>query len=120
MQNLLQLTMKNNLRNYVTVQNRSNGHDAIKLTDGAYEGIIYSYGKVGFEEDETNDALKISFEYEVLDYSDKVITDMKPFEKYIGDILQELIHEGIANNNLTYTGGVDENRTGDPIEPDSQ
>ena len=46
---------------------------------------------------------------------------MKPFETYIGDILQELIHEGIEKNSLTYTGGIDnENRTGDPIEPDSQ
>jgi hypothetical protein len=102
------------------VQSRINGLDAIKLTDGAYEGIIYQYGKVGFEEDEVNDKLRIHFDYEILEYNNKVITDMKPFEKYIGDILQDLIHEGIANNNLTYTGGIDENRTGDPIEPDSQ
>ena len=73
------------MRNYVTVQNR-NGHDAIKLTEGAFEGIIYQYGKVGFEEDEANDTLKISFEYEVLDYNDKVITDMKPFDKYFFQI----------------------------------
>jgi hypothetical protein len=45
---------------------------------------------------------------------------MKPFEKHIGDVLQDLIHKGIEENNITYTGGVDENRTGDPIEPDSQ
>lgn len=109
--------MKNNLRNYVTVQNRS-GHDAIKLTEGAFEGIIYQYGKISFSED--GERATIHFEYEILDYNNKVLTDPLPFEKYIGDILQELIHEGIANNNLTYTGGVDENRTGDPIEPDSQ
>jgi len=75
--------MMSNMKNYVTVQNRTTGHDAIKLTDGAYEGIIYQYGKVSFDEDEVNDKLKIHFEYEVLDYNDKIITDMKPFEKYM-------------------------------------
>lgn len=108
------------MNNYIVVENRQNGNDAIKLTENPFEGIIYTYGKVSFEEDELNSSLKINFEYDVLDYNDKVITDMKPFEKYIGDILTELIHEGIAKNNLTYTGGIDENRTGDPIEPDSQ
>lgn len=105
---------------FVVVENRHTGNDAIKLTENPFDGIIYEYGKVSFEEDELNSSLKIKFEYDVLDYNDKVITDMKPFEQYIGDILQELIHEGIAKNNLTYTGGIDENRTGDPIEPDSQ
>ena len=41
------------------------------------------------------------------------MTDFKPFEAYIGDILQELLHQGVEENNLTYTGGteIDENRT---------
>lgn len=107
--------------NYVTVQSRRDGLDAIKLLDEPFSGIIYTYGKVSFEEDEANDSLKIKFEYEILDKNNKEMSDMKPFEKYIGDLLQELIHKGIEENNLTYTGGVDnENRTGDLIEPDSQ
>ena len=109
--------MKN--KPYVVVEN-TQGFDAIKLTENPFDGIIYTYGKVSFEEDELNDKLKIHFDYEILDYANKVLTDTKPFEQYIGDILQELIHEGIENNNLTYAGGIDENRTGDPIEPDSQ
>jgi len=111
---------KNNLFKYVVVENRNNGHDAIKLTESPFDGIIYEYGKVSFEENEEESSLHIKFDYEILDYNNKVLTDTKPFEKYIGDILQELLHEGIAKNNLTYTGGVDENRTGDPSEPDSQ
>jgi hypothetical protein len=107
--------------NYVTVQNRKDGMDAIKLLDEPFSGIIFTYGRVSFEEDRTNDHLKINFEYEILDDNSKKFSDTKPFEKYIGDLLQELIHKGIEENNLTYTGGIDnENRTGDLIEPDSQ
>lgn len=114
------LTLVRTMPKFVTVENRKNGMDAIKLLEEPFSGIIYSYGRVSFEEDEANDRLKMSFEYEIHDKNGKEFTDFKPFEKYIGDLLQEMIHQGIAENSLTYTGGVDENRTGDPIEPDSQ
>ena len=51
---------------------------------------------------------KLKFEYEIHDKGGKDFTDLKPFEKYLGDLLQQLIHEGIEENNLTYTGGIDE------------
>ena len=106
--------------NYAVVENKKNGIDAIKLLDEPFSGIIISYGKVEFEEDEANDKLHLKFEYHIHDKANKQFTDMKPFEKFLGDLLQQLIHEGIRDNSLTYTGGIDENRTGDPIEPDSQ
>jgi hypothetical protein len=100
----------------VTVTSKNDGLDALKLTEEPFAGIIYTYGKVSFEE---GDALKINFDYSVVDYADKVITDAKPFEKYIGDILVELIHRGIEKNNLTYTGGIDENRNKDSEQSDT-
>ena len=107
--------------NYVVVENKYTGYDAIKLLDEPFSGIIISYGKVEFEEDDANDTLKLKFEYDIHDKAGKDFKDLKPFEKYLGDLLQQLIHEGLKENNLTYTGGIDnENRTGDPIEPDSQ
>jgi hypothetical protein len=95
------------------MENKSNGMQAIKLTEGAFEGIIYTYGKVEFKEDSDNDSANLAFEYEILDNADKGMTDMKPFEAYIGKILEELIHIGIEENSISYTGGVDENRTDD-------
>jgi hypothetical protein len=103
----------------VVMESKSTGLQAIKLTEGAFEGIVYTYGKVEFGEDDQNDKVSIKFEYEILDYADKGLTDKKPFEQYIGDILVELIHQGIANNDLVYTGGVDENRTKDSEQSDS-
>lgn len=105
--------------NYVTVQNRKDGMDAIKLLDEPFSGIIFTYGRVEFQEDSTNSQLKIKFEYEILDKNSKEFTDTKPFEQYIGDLLQELIHKGIEENNLTYTGGIDANRDSDSVKLDS-
>lgn len=105
---------------YVVMENRHNGLQAIKLTEEPFSGIMYTYGKVTFDEDEGNNAATLNFEYEVLDWANKDMTDMSPFERYIGDILQELIHEGIRENNLTYTGGteIDANRTKDSEQSD--
>jgi hypothetical protein len=96
---------------YVVLDSKQDGLQAIKLTEGAFEGIIYTYGKVQFDENETTDNIHLRFEYDIIDDDDKDLTDKASFEQYIGDILQELIYEGIERNNLTYTGGVDENRT---------
>ena len=101
------------------LESKHDGLQALQLTEGAFEGIIYTYGKVAFDADEANDTIRIKFEYEILDYADKGLTDKAPFEQYIGKILEELIHEGIANNDLTYTGGVDENRTEDSEQSDT-
>ena len=96
---------------YVVMENKHNDLQAIKLTEEPFSGIMYTYGKVTIGEDE--EIATIHFEYEVLDWAGKSLTDKTPFEKYIGDILTELLHEGVRDNNLTYTGGteIDENRT---------
>jgi hypothetical protein len=104
---------------YVVMESKKNGLQAIKLTEGAFAGIIYTYGKVSFDEDESNDKIHLHFEYDILENNHIGLADPAPFEQYIGDILQELIHEGIERNNLTYTGGVDENRTKDSEQSDS-
>lgn len=110
--------MKNDLP-ITVVESKTDGLQAIKLTDDEFKGIIYTYGKVELDEDEQADAVSLKFEYDVLDYAGKTLTDKAAFEKYIGKILEELIHQGIADNNITYTGGVDENRTKDSEQSDS-
>jgi hypothetical protein len=98
-----------NDKRYVVLESKKDGLQAIKLTKEPYSGIIYSYGKVSFTPDEENDRLHLHFEYEIHDKNDKEFGSMDPFEEYIGDILQEIIHEGVRENSITYTGGVDEN-----------
>lgn len=97
------------IRPHIVLENRHNNTQAIQLTEEPYSGIIFSFGKVEFEEDEENDRAKIKFEYEVHDDAKKVWKD-EPFEKYLGDFLQELIMAQLEVNELTFTGGVDEDR----------
>ena len=109
------------IRPHRVVESKKSGVQALQLTEHPYGGIIFSFGKVDFEEKDTGGekALCIKFDYEVhddagLDYN------KEEFERYLGDFLQELIWYGLENNDLVYTGGVDENRTEDSNESTSQ
>ena len=53
------------------------------------------------------DSPTLKFEYEMIEDIDTVY-NKEAFEKYIGDLLVELIQYGLENNDITYTGGVDE------------
>lgn len=105
------------VRPHKVVESKKTGVDAIKLTEDPYSGIIFHYGKVGFDEDEEEGKLRISFDYEILDDAG-IEYDQDRFEQYLGDFLQELIHFGLKENNLVYTGGVDENRRKDSKQSD--
>jgi hypothetical protein len=85
-----------------------NGIIALELTENQYSGIIFSYGKVSFEESEAKDNLKVYFDYEIHEGADK-IEDKVAFEKELGDFILEMIVNGIEKNDLVYTGGTDEN-----------
>ena len=93
---------------FETVESKSTGLEAVRLTDEPYKGIIFQYGKVSFTPDEENDKLHLKFEYDILDQNNKIFKE-EIFENYIGDLLQQLIMQGVAANSLTYTGGTDEN-----------
>lgn len=74
----------------------------IKLTSGLYEGVVFKYGRVQFNEE--GDHLKLSYDYEVREGSPD-----DEFGQYIGPILVDLIESGVAKNSIVYTGGMDEN-----------
>ena len=100
-------------KTYVVLESKYNGKEAIKLTSEPYSGIIFSYGKVSFNE--VDEQLRLAFEYEIHDNANKGF-DKRIFEQYLGELLEQLIYEGIEKNSLVYTGGVDENRTEDSDE----
>lgn len=90
-----------------------NGQQLIRLTSGPFSGIIYSYGRVNFLEEE--DVLRVRFEFTVHenpvgDY------DRKQLRDYIGPILIDLVEDNLLKNMIVYTGGTDENRTTNPDE----
>jgi 3-oxoacyl-ACP reductase-like protein len=105
-------------RPHQVLESRATGQTAIKLTEEPYSGIIFNYDRVEFVPDDENDKLHIKFEYDIV--NDNGVKYVKEeLETYLGDFLQELIMYGILNNDLIYTGGVDENRTKDSEQSDS-
>jgi hypothetical protein len=100
---------------FVVLENSKTGQERIKLTQGKYSGIIFSYGKVSFEE--MGDTCKMNFEYEV--HEDDGVTYIKEeLEHYLGDLLQSILMEQLIKNDVVYTGGIDENRTTDSEQTD--
>jgi hypothetical protein len=112
---------------YKLIEHKNN--DAIytiQLTDGKYSGIIYEYGKVELTPFEQNgeEAVKLSFDYTIHNEKMNVVNgvvqneefDKVDFEQTIGEILSSLIEEGVQNNSIVYSGGVDENRENDSSE----
>ena len=100
---------------FVVLENSKTGEERIKLTEGVYKGIIFSYGKVSFEEQ--GDTCKMSFDYEV--HEDRGVTYVKEeLEQYLGDLLKFIIMDQLMKNEVVYTGGIDENRTTDSEQTD--
>lgn len=92
---------------------------AFELVEEPFKGIIISYNEVSFTEDTANDRLRLHFDYEIHRDNDSSYEKVE-LEEYLGDFLQELLHQGVAHNSLIYKGGTDDNRSDDPKQSDSQ
>ena len=101
------------MKNYELLEETQDGKILIKLTSGDFSGIIFSYGGVSFED--MGDHAVMHFDYDVVNSESY---DKEAFGKYVGDILMDIISEQLAKNEIVYTGGIDENRTTDPKQPD--
>lgn len=108
-----------NMFPHKVLENKYDGIHAIKFTSGKFSDIIFSYGKVEFPEIEETDIAKLSFEYDVHDDAG-VEYNKDEFEAHLGDFLVQLIIYGIKNNDIAYTGGIDEDRNSDIIESDNE
>jgi len=102
------------------LESKYDGIHAIEFTDGPFKGIIFSYGKVEFPETDDNDdgTAKLSFDYDVQGGLEEY--DKEEFEQYLGDFLVQLIMYGLKNNDIAYTGGIDDNNTNNLEQSDSQ
>ena len=82
---------------YKLVVNAKDGENGIEITEGKYEGVIYTYGEVQFLPVEEDDAPPtINFTRAVRKCPDSMketISDDKGFNQIMGDILIELLKE---------------------------
>lgn len=84
-----------------------NGAHKLKFTSNVFQGIIFTIGKVSFSETDNGHSTTLQFEYDVLEHSEPFAKDL--LDKAVGDLVIHLLEEGVKDNSLVYTGGVDEN-----------
>ena len=79
----------------------------ITYTEGKYAGVKIVLGAVKFVENEEKDNCTLKYNYDIIEGNIED-SDKKEFDDYIGDTLMQMLSDGIKNNDLVYTGGVDE------------
>ena len=80
----------------------------IRLLDGAYEGVVYKYGKVNLLE--KDGLLHLQFDYDVIEsphINAKKLKKDTHFKQYLGDFLIETISGNIDQEILDETGTND-------------
>lgn len=70
---------------------------SFRIEDGPFKGVIYKYGKVSVAEEDNQARLK--FGYLIEDHAGyKDLEEDIEFRDVLGEILQELLQEGIDDN----------------------
>jgi len=81
---------------------------SIAISEGKFAGVKYVLGKTELIENKDNDNLTLKYHYDIIE-SKIEDSDIPEFETLIGDILMQMLSDGVKNNDLVYSGGVDEN-----------
>ena len=84
------------LPKYKIVINAKDGENGVEITEGKYEGVIYTYGEVQFLPVEGDEPPTINFTRAVRKCPDSLketISDDKEFNQIMGDILIEMLQE---------------------------
>ena len=73
---------------YTIVEGKNSAAAAIRIDEGKYKDVVVKYGRVGFDEKESE--CRLYFDYFVLE-NEEVVEDNDDFKEVIGDILVELL-----------------------------
>ena len=88
---------------YVFAQRDVDDFSCIKIVEGNYKDIIYTYGHVKFASEENEKGeIPLKFDYDVLVNPNQVKVDTIEFQNYIGDILLEVVQYQLDNGTLKF------------------
>ena len=97
--------------NYVFVEKEDSELYSLKIVQGPYNKVIYTYGAVTIEEDIENDLARLKFNYVIEEvpppYSKEELEESDEFRNYIGDILTEILEDQTAQ--IGNAGHTDDN-----------
>jgi hypothetical protein len=87
-------------KEYVFVEKKDSELYSLKIVQGPYNSVIYTYGSVTIEEDIENDLARLKFNYHIEEvpepYSKHELEESTEFRDYIGNILTEILEDQTA------------------------
>ena len=87
-------------KRYTFAQRQQDDYTCVKLTEGKYKDIIYSYGKVGFKQKPNSEEMGVIFDYTIQRNPKDVDWDNQEFIDYIGDILVEIMEQQLKEGKI--------------------
>lgn len=106
---------------YELTENNNTEFWAIKLVEGVYTGVVYSYDTIKFTGETENGEGILAFTYHIHDAAGNDPDDLKGsvFETVVGDILVELLEQSINYmSEKNERNDDDDNRTEDSVSTD--
>ena len=86
---------------YVFVQRSIDDFSCIKITEGEFKDVIFTYGHVKFAEKEnTKGEIPLKFDYNVQRNYENKDTNSQEFKNLIGDILVEVVEKQLKEGKL--------------------
>jgi len=80
----------------------------MRITEGEFEGIEFTYGKVEIKDVNGNGVLSFDRDIHSTHSHPTESINMEKFDKIVGDYLIGLIEEYLVANSVVYTGGIEE------------
>jgi len=91
--------------NYEVLDKQINGFAVIRISEGEFQGVQYTYGALSIEEDTVNDVAKLKFEYDIIEGS---VNDVSGFESLIAVILHDTLDTQVETETVIYHGGTND------------
>jgi len=99
-------------KTYALVEKAGSWEYGIKILEGQYAGIIYTYGTVKLVEEKENDCAKLQFTYALNEvcapHNEAELKTSDTFRNFLGDILTHIIDTSFQNKKYrigTFTNG---------------
>jgi|TARA_B100000959_G_C14939923_1_gene607351 hypothetical protein len=88
-------------KKYVFVQRGIDDFSCIKITEGEFKDVIFTYGHVKFAEKENEQGkIPLKFDYKIQRNYENKDTDGQEFKNLIGDILVEVVELQLKEGKL--------------------
>jgi hypothetical protein len=77
------------------------GRHSIMITEGAFKGIEFCFGRTWFEDENVP---VLSFEYDVVSEAKPAMVEV--FQQEIGVVLHAMLKKAITEESVVYSGGI--------------